>query len=64
MSNCSAHFISITEVAKLFNPPISRTSLWKWKKNGTLRLNEIRIGSRVFYKKDEVIKEIERMKTK
>ncbi len=64
MCDCSSRFLSITEVGKLFNPPISRISLWKWKKKGILRLNEIRIGSKVYYKKDEVIKEIERMKTK
>ena len=62
MDNNVACFISIMDVAKLFNPPLSRTSLWKWRKNGTLKLTQYKIGSRVYYKKEEVLKEIEKMK--
>lgn len=61
--NPEAEFLSLKEIGKLFSPPVSHVSLWKWQKNGTIQLNPYLIGGRKFYKKEEVLQEIERHKS-
>jgi hypothetical protein len=60
--NPSAEFLSIKEVGKLFSPPISHVSLWKWQKEGKLNLNPYLFGNKKFYKREEVLEEIEHHK--
>lgn len=60
--NPEAEFLSIKEIGKLFSPPVSHVSLWKWQKTGKIQLTAYVLGNRKFYKKDEVLKEIERHK--
>ena len=45
-------FISPAETCNLFSPKISKPTLAKWTKEG--RLQEHRIGSRVYYKYSQV----------
>jgi len=60
--NPDAEFLNLSEVGKLFSPPISRVSLWKWQKEGKLKLTPYLLGSKKFYKRQEVIVEVERHK--
>lgn len=62
--NPDAEFLNIDEVGKLFSPPISRVSFWKWEKEGKLQLPSYQLGNKKYYKRSEVIREIERFKTK
>jgi len=52
--------ISPAETCKLFQPQISKVTLNKWTKDG--RLQEHRIGGRVFYKYSEVINSLQTLK--
>ncbi len=53
--NPGAMFLSISEVGKLFSPPISRQKLSRLQKSGKLPLVTIRIEGRIFYYKPHVI---------
>ncbi len=57
--NPDAEYLSLSEIGKLFSPPISYVSLWKWQKTGVLNLTPMTLGNKKFYKKVEVIKELE-----
>ena len=59
--NSEAEFISASEIGKIFSPPISKVSIWRWQKDGRLQLTQYRFGSRVFYSKVEVIDAIKKM---
>ena len=60
--NPEAEFLSIKEIGKLFSPPISSVSLIKWQKEGSLKLTPYLFGNKKFYKRKEIIAEIERHK--
>ena len=60
--NPEAEYLSIKEIGKLFSPPISHVSLWKWQKDGKLQLTPYLFGNKKFYKRSEVLQEIERHK--
>ena len=60
--NPEAEYLSIKEVGKLFSPPISHVSLWKWQKDEKLQLIPYLFGNKKFYKRSEVLQEIERHK--
>lgn len=60
--NPDATYISLNEIRKLFNPPLSYTTLWKWQKKGFLKLTPRVISNKRYYHMDEVIQEIERHK--
>ena len=60
--NPDAEFLSLSEIGKLFSPPISRESLWKWQKQGTLKLTPYLFGNKKFFKRSEVLAAIERHK--
>ena len=53
--NPGALFLSISEVGKLFSPPISRQKLGRLQKSGKLPLVPIRIEGSIFYYKPYVI---------
>lgn len=57
--NPEAEYLSLKEISKLFSPPISPVSLWKWQKQGKLQLTPYVFGNKKFYKRSEVIAEIE-----
>ncbi len=57
--NPSAEFLSIKEIGKLFSPPISYQSLWKWQKQGILKLTPYQLGNKKFYKRTEVMEVLE-----
>jgi len=59
--NPDAEYISMKEIGNLFSPPISYVSLWKWQKEGKITFTRYKLSSKYFYKKSEVIKEIERV---
>lgn len=59
--NPDAEYISMKEIGNLFSPPISYVSLWKWQKEGKIKLTRFKLGSKFYYKKSEVIEEIERI---
>jgi len=59
--NPDAEYISMKEIGNLFSPPISYVSLWKWQKDGKIKLTRFKLGSKYYYKKTEVIAEIERV---
>lgn len=61
--NPEAEYLSLKEIGKLFSPPISNVSLWKWQKQGKLRLTPYVLGNKKFYKRSEVLAEIERHKS-
>ena len=54
----SAQFISLERVGKLFDPPVSKVTLYKWMGAGTLNITAYKIGGRVFYNKIQVLNEI------
>ncbi len=56
----SAQFISLERVGKLFDPPVSRVTLYKWMDAGILKITAYKIGGRVYYKKDQAILEIQK----
>ena len=60
--NKNAVYINLNEVGKLFSPPISYTTLWKWQKEGVIKLIPRVFGNKKFYHIDEVIQELERHK--
>ncbi|AUP81221.1 hypothetical protein [Flavivirga eckloniae] len=60
--NPEAEYLSIKEIGKLFSPPISHVSLWKWQKQGKLRFTPYLFGNKKFYKKSEVLQVIEQQK--
>ncbi|WP_024773008.1 helix-turn-helix transcriptional regulator [Aquimarina macrocephali] len=60
--NPDAEFLSLKEVGKLFSPPISYTTLWKWQKQGKLQLSPYVLGNKKFYKASEVLQELEKHK--
>ncbi len=60
--NPDAEFINLSEIGKLFSPPISRVSLWKWQKQGKLKLTPYLLGNKKFFKRSEVLAEIEQHK--
>ncbi len=60
--NPEAEYISSKEIGKLFSPPISTVSLWRWQKQGKLNLSPYIFGNKKFYKRTEVLDEIERHK--
>ena len=45
--------LSPTEVCKLFNPSISKVTLYNWTNQGKLKKHSL--GRRVFYKHSEII---------
>lgn len=59
--NPDATFLSASEIGKIFSPNISKVSIWRWQKDGRLNLTKYKFGSRVFYKKEEVIDAIKKM---
>ena len=56
----SAQFISLAQVGKLFDPPVSRVTLYKWMDAGVLNIQPLKMGGRVYYKKHQVILEIQK----
>ena len=52
--NDNDYLLTRDEACKLLK--ISKTSLWKWSKNG--RIKSYGIGNRVYYKKEELIKSL------
>lgn len=60
--NPDATFLSASEIGKMFSPNVSKVSIWRWQKDGRLNLTKYKFGSRVFYKKDEVINAIKKIK--
>jgi hypothetical protein len=59
-SELAEKLLSPAETCKLFQPNISKVTLHKWTKDG--RLQEHRIGSRVFYKYSEVLASLQTLK--
>ncbi|WP_438710723.1 hypothetical protein ACSTS3_18580 [Aquimarina muelleri] len=59
--NPNAVFLSISEVGKLFSPPISRQKLARLKKSGILPLKPVKIDKRVYYHKGKTIALIEQL---
>jgi len=51
---------SPSETCNLFQPKISKVTLAKWTKEG--RIQEHRIGGRIYYKYSEVISSLETLK--
>ena len=45
--------LSPAEVCKTFQPPISKVTLSKWSSEG--KLQDHRIGGRIFYKQSEIL---------
>lgn len=58
--NPDAEYISMKEIGNLFSPPISYVSLWRWQKEGKIQLTRYKVGSKFFYKRSEVIAELEK----
>lgn len=52
--------LSPAETCKLFQPSISKVTLHKWTKEG--RIQEHRMGGRVYYKYSEVIQSLQTLK--
>lgn len=52
--------LSPEETCNLFNPAITKVTLWKWEKQG--RLIKHRIGGRVYFKYSEVMGSLETLK--
>ncbi len=49
--NPGALFLSISEVGKLFSPPISRQKVTRLKESGKLPLLPIKLEGRIYYDK-------------
>ncbi len=62
LTNPEGDYYSLNEIRKLFNPPISYVTLWRWRENGILRLTPYVYGKKKFYHIDEVNKELKRHK--
>lgn len=56
LMNPEAVFLSISEVGKLFSPPISRQKIARLIASGELPLIPLRVGKRVNYHKAHTIK--------
>ncbi len=54
----TAQFISLEKVGNLFDPPVSRVTLYKWMDAEILNITAYKIGGRVFYNKIQVLNEI------
>jgi len=54
--NPGALFLSISEVGKLFSPPISRQKVARLKKSGKLPLIPIKLEGSTYYDKEHTIK--------
>ena len=52
--------LSPAETCKLFHPPISKVTLSAWTKKG--KLQEHRLGGRVFYKQSEILERLHSIK--
>jgi Helix-turn-helix domain len=52
--------LSPADTCKLFQPTISKVTLWNWTKEG--KLQEHRIGGKVFYKYSEVMAALQTLK--
>ena len=52
--------LSTAEACKLFQPAISRVTLHKWTSDGHLKRYDI--GSRVYYKKSEILESAKSLK--
>lgn len=52
--------LSPSETCQLFAPRISKTTLAKWTKAGTLK--SYRIGGRLFYKRSEILEAVKIVK--
>ena len=52
--------LSADEACKLFNPKICKATLVNWAKSG--RINQYRVGRRVFYKYAEIIASMQKLK--
>lgn len=55
-----ARLLSPAETCKLFNPTISKVTLYEWTKQGLIP--SYRMGSRVYYNYGEVIESAKRIK--
>ena len=55
-----AQFISLERVGKLFDPPVSRVTLYKWIDSEILNITAYKIGGRIFYNKIQVLNEIKK----
>ncbi|GGX19264.1 hypothetical protein [Aquimarina muelleri] len=60
--NPDADYYSLDEIRKLFNPPISYVTLWRWQKKGVLKLTPYVYGNKKFYHIEEVLQELKRHK--
>lgn len=58
--NPDAEYYSLKEISKLFNPPISYTTLWKWREKGILKLVPYVYGNKMYFHIDEVNEELKR----
>jgi len=52
--------LSPAEACNIFQPKISKVTLWKWTKEG--RLQEHRMGNRVFYKYSELLASLQTLR--
>lgn len=55
-------YISPKEVCQLFQPAISKVTLWSWSKNENSPLKKYHIGGRVYYKYGEVMSAVKTYK--
>lgn len=62
LTNPEADYYSLGEIRKLFNPPVSYVTLWRWQKKGILKLTPYIYGNKKFYKTEEVLQELARHK--
>lgn len=60
--NPDAEYYSLSEIRKLFNPPISYVTIWRWQKNGILKLTPYVYGNKKYYHIDEVNQELKKHK--
>jgi len=61
--NPESPYIDIAGICRLFTPPISRVTFWKWRRCRTFNPPQYRIGGvkgKIFYKLSEVLQEIEK----
>jgi len=62
-NNPESQYISVAGICRLFNPPISRVTFWKWRQCRTFNVPQYRMGGvkgKIFYKLSEVLQEIEK----
>ncbi|WP_027393522.1 helix-turn-helix domain-containing protein [Aquimarina latercula] len=60
--NPDAEYYSLNEIRKLFNPPVSYTTIWRWRENGILKLTPYTYGNKMYFHIDEVNEELKRHK--